>query len=246
MRAPPSAIPAPPFPRELEWINVAPLRMDKQRGRPVLVEFWDFCRVNSLRTLPYLKEWHARYADDGLRVIGIHTGGFEIARDNDAVRAAVERLGITYPVVIDARLELWDFYGNEGWPARYLWDAQGALYSMHYGEGAYQETEREIQALLGVERDVLEPLRPEDAEGVLLPAQTADQPGAYSGPYEAGGVWAVLDGTGEVVVNGRTLAVSGPGAYPLLEHERHTRGELALEVGPGVTCLATCFTPAVP
>ena len=245
MRAPPSAIPAPPFPRELEWINVAPLRMDKQRGRPVLVEFWDFCRVNSLRTLPYLKEWHARYADDGLRVIGIHTGGFEIARDNDAVRAAVERLGITYPVVIDARLELWDFYGNEGWPARYLWDAQGALYSMHYGEGAYQETEREIQALLGVERDVLEPLRPEDAEGVLLPAQTADQPGAYSGPYEAGGVWAVLDGTGEVVVNGRTLAVSGPGAYPLLEHERHTRGELALEVGPGVTCLATCFTPAV-
>ena len=55
VRAPPSAIPAPPFPRELEWVNVAPLRMDKQRGRPVLVEFWDFCRVNSLRTLPYLK-----------------------------------------------------------------------------------------------------------------------------------------------------------------------------------------------
>jgi hypothetical protein len=62
VRAPPDAIPAPPFPRELEWINVAPLRMDKQRGRPVLVEFWDFCRVNSLRTLPYLKAWHERYA----------------------------------------------------------------------------------------------------------------------------------------------------------------------------------------
>jgi thiol-disulfide isomerase/thioredoxin len=246
VRAPPQAIPAPPFPRELEWVNVAPLRMDKQRGRPVLVEFWDFCRVNSLRTLPYLKAWHERYAADGLRVIGIHTGGFEPARDPAAVRAAVARLGIDYPVVIDERLELWDFYGNQGWPARYLWDRDQALYSMHYGEGAYEETEREIQALLGVERDLVPPVRPEDAAGVLLPAQTADQPGAYSGPYEAGGVWAVLDGRGEVRVDGRTIAVDGPGAYPLVEHERHTRGLLELEVGRGVTCHATCFTPALP
>ena len=245
MRAPPNAIPAPPFPRDLEWVNVAPLRMDKQRGRPVLVEFWDFCRVNSLRTLPYLKAWHERYADDGLRVIGIHTGGFLPARDVEAVKAAVARLGIEYPVVIDERLELWDFYGNEGWPARYLWDRDGALYSMHYGEGAYAETEREIQALLGVERELLPPLRPEDEEGVLLPAQTADQPGAYSGPYEAAGVWAVLEGEGSVRVNGRRIPVDGPAAYPLIEHGRHTVGELELEIGPGVTCHATCFTPGL-
>jgi len=243
VRAPEHAIPAPPFPGNLRWVNVAPLRMDKQRGRPVLVEFWDFCRVNSLRTLPYLKAWHQRYADEGLRVIGIHTGGFLPAREPDNVVAAVARLGIEYPVVIDERLELWDFYGNEGWPARYLWDPQGALYSLHYGEGAYQETEREIQALLGVERPLLDPLRPEDAEGVLLPAQTEDQPGAYSGPYEAGGVHAVLDGRGTVVVNGRTLAAAGPGCYPLLEHAHHTQGVIDLRIGDGVTCFATCFTP---
>jgi len=219
--------------------------MDKQRGRPVLVEFWDFCRVNSLRTLPYLSAWHERYAADGLRVIGIHTGGFLPARDTNAVVAAVGRLGIEYPVVVDERLELWDFYGNEGWPARYLWDPGGALYSMHYGEGAYAETEREIQALLGVERALVPPLRPEDAEGVLLPAQTADQPGAYAGPYEAGGVWAVLEGAGTVVANGRAVALDVPGAYPLIEHPRHTRGELAFEVGDGVICHATCFTPGV-
>jgi thiol-disulfide isomerase/thioredoxin len=246
VRAPPEAIPAPPFPRDLEWVNAAPLRMDQQRGRPVLVEFWDFCRVNSLRTLPYLSAWHERYALDGLRVIGIHTGGFEPARDPAAVRAAVARLGVEYPVVIDERLELWDFYGNEGWPARYLWDRDGALYSMHYGEGAYDETEREIQALLGVERDLVAPVRPEDAPGVLLPAQTADQRGAYSGPYEAGAAWAVLDGRGEVRANGRAIAVDGPGAYPLVEHTHHTRGELELEIGNGVTCYATCFTPALP
>jgi hypothetical protein len=245
MRAPEHAIPAPPFPRDLTWINVAPLRMDKQRGRPVLVEFWDFCRVNSLRTLPYVKAWHERYAADGLRVVAVHAGGFPPARATENVVAAVARLAIEHPVVVDERLEIWDFYGNEGWPARYLWDRQGALYSIHYGEGAYQETEREIQALLGVERELLAPLRPEDAEDALLPAQTADQPGAYSGPYEAGGVWAVLEGSGAVVANGRSIAVAAPGCYALVEHPHHSAGVLALQVGAGVTCHATCFTPGV-
>jgi thiol-disulfide isomerase/thioredoxin len=246
MRAPEHAIPAPPFPGQLTWVNVAPLRMDKQRGRPVLVEFWDFCRVNSLRTMPYVAAWHQRYADDGLRVIGIHTGGFLPARVTENAVAAVHRLGIEYPVVIDERLELWDFYGNEGWPARYLWDQQGALYSLHYGEGAYAETEREIQALLGVERALVEPLRPEDAEGILLPAQTEDQPGAYNGPYEAGGVWGVFSGRGEVLVDGEPRQVEWPGCHPLIEHEAHTAGVLSLEPGPGLTCHWTCFTPGVP
>ena len=105
-------------------------------------------------------------------------------------------------------LEIWDFYGNEGWPGRYLWDTGGALFSMHYGEGAYAETEREIQELLGVERDTVPPVRPEDEPGLLLPAQTEDQPGAYSGPYEAGGVWAVLSGAGTVRVNGREIEIA--------------------------------------
>jgi thiol-disulfide isomerase/thioredoxin len=243
VRAQPETIPAPPFPRELPWINVAPLRMDKQRGRPVLIEFWDFCRVNSLRTMPYLKAWHERYPD--LRVIGIHTGGFVPARDEANVRRAVERLAVPYPVVIDAQLELWDMYGNAGWPARYLWDPRGALFSMHYGEGAYQETEREIQELLGVERDLVPPVRPEDEPGLLLPAQTEDQPGAYSGPYEAGGVWAVLEGAGEVVAGDRTITVSEPGCFELVAHPHHTAGVIDLRVGPGVTCHATCFTAGV-
>jgi hypothetical protein len=90
------------------------------------------------------------------------------------------------------------------------------------------------------------PRRPEDAPGVSLPAQTADQPGAYSGPYAAGGVWAVLDGRGVVTANGREILVDHPGAYPLIEHERHTEGVLELEVGDGVVCHAVCFTPGVP
>ena len=245
MRAPEASIPAPPFPGKLTWLNVAPLRMDKQRGRPVLVEFWDFCRVNSLRTLPYLKAWHERYAEAGLRVIGVHTGAFPPSRDDEEVARAVERLGIEYPVVIDTQLEVWDIYGNEGWPGRYLWDAAGALFSMHYGEGAYQETELELQELLGVERDPVPPLRPEDAPGALLPAQTEDQPGAYSGPYAAGAAWAVLEGRGELTVDGRAVAIEAPGCHPLVEHAHHTAGVLALEVGAGLTCHMTCFTPGV-
>src|SRR5688500_14205631 len=198
VRAQPDTIPAPPFPRGLPWINVAPLRMDKQRGRPVLVEFWDFCRVNSLRTLPYVKAWHDRYAGLGLRVIGVHTGGFECSRDEAAVRAAVERLEISHPVVVDSNLEIWDWYGNQGWPARYLWDQKGALFSFHYGEGGYDETEADIQELLGVQMEPLAPLRPEDEPGALLVPPTPDQPGAYSGPYAAGGVHGVFEGRGQV------------------------------------------------
>jgi hypothetical protein len=80
---------------------------------------------------------------------------------------------------------------------------------------------------------------------VILPAQTADQPGAYSGPYEAGGVHLVCDGRGEVTVNGRAFAVEACGVLTVLEHERHTVGELVVEPGPGVAVLATCFTPAL-
>jgi len=252
LRAPVDNIVAPLFPRGLPWVNAPAAGVSViQRERPLLVEFWDFCRPNSLRTLPYVKAWHARYADAGLRVVGVHSPGFDASREEQAVRAAVARLGIAHPVLIDSELALWREYENGGWPARYLFDGRARLFDYHFGEGAYTETELAIQELLGVEREPLAPLRPEDTPGARLEPQTEDQPGAYSGPYEAGGVWAVLDGAGAVTVNGgpatggRELTVAHPGAYPLLEHERHTEGVLRMQVGSGVVCLATCFTPGL-
>jgi hypothetical protein len=194
------------------------------------------------------------------------------------VRAAVARLRIEYPVLIDRELELWRDYENQGWPARYLFDGRARLFEYHYGEGAYAETELAIQELLEVEREVLDPVRPEDAPDAALAPQTQDQPGAYSGPYEAGGVWAVLDGSGTVRVSHaaaggdsgaagnldaadlgnpnspgdrregtvvKELTVTHPGAYSLIEHERHATGTLALEIDPEVECYATCFTPGL-
>ena len=238
-------IPAPPFPRGLPWINVAPLRMDKQLGRPVLVEFWDFCRPNSLRTLPYVRAWHERYAPAGLRVVTVHSPGFPPGEDERVAREAVARLGIEHAVCIDMAFELWRSYDNEGWPARYLWDGDGHLAEYHVGEGGYADTERAIQQPLGVEREPVGPVHREDDPEALVVVPTADQPGAYSGPYGAGEVWAVLGGAGEMRVNGEPHAVRWPGAHLLLFHERHVDGVLDLQVGEGVTCYATCFTPGL-
>ncbi len=219
--------------------------MDQQLGRAVLIEFWDFCRPNSIRTLPYVKAWHDRYAEAGLRVIGVHTAGFEPSGDPEAVRAAVKRLGIRYPVVVDVELEIWQLYGNLGWPARYLWGRNGTLAYYHYGEGAYEETERAIQELLGLEEAMVAPMRPEDVPDAVLTPQSDDVMGPYCGPYEAGGVWAVLDGHGTITAGGRTFTVARPGCYELVSHPRSTAGELELVIGEGVRCHAVCFTPGV-
>lgn len=243
MNADSSEIRLPPFPRGLPWLNTATLKAHEQRGRPVLVEFWDFCRINSLRTLPYVRAWHERYAAHGLRVIGVHTGGFACSRDPEAIERAVARLGVEHPVLIDSELEVWDQYGNRGWPARYLWSPEDqSLVSLHYGEGAYAETEREIGALLGLDVVPLAPVRPEDAEDALLEPQTTDQRGLYEGPYEAGGVHLVCAGTG--AVDG--IAVDGCGVHTIREHEHHTLGVLEVDVVGEVEVLATCFTPGLP
>jgi len=246
MKPPVDTIQAPPFPRENGWVNSEPLVMDELRGRCVLLEFWDFCRPNSLRTLPYLKAWHARYAGDGLVVVGVHAPGFRASANEDAVRAAVARLGVSYPVLLDTNFALWTEYENVGWPGRYLWGPNGMLADYHYGEGAYAECEEAICELLALTCTPLDPLRPEDVPGALLARPSPDRlVEPFDGPYEAGAVWAVLDGEGVARAFGRELRVEHPGAFLLVEHERHSAGEVTLELGPRVRCDGVCFTPGL-
>ncbi|MBA2506197.1 MAG: redoxin domain-containing protein [Thermoleophilaceae bacterium] len=218
-------LPAPEFPKELEWANAAFLRMAQQVGRKaVLVEFWDFARVNSHRTLPYMRAWHERYEDAGLRVIGVHTPGYSFGSDPELVRAAIEELEVSYPVALDRHGAVWRAYGNEGWPGRWLFDQRGVLRYFHYGEGEYRETELAIQELLRGDDhpEPLAPLRPEDATGVLLEPQTPEvklpadrsrlelegdwedgpdyvearsEGAAATASFRAGGAYAVLSGT---------------------------------------------------
>jgi len=249
VRPPTDTIAAPPFAARAEWLNSPPLSMWALRGAPVLIEFWDFCRPNSLRTLPYVKAWHARYVASGLVVIGAHAPGFRISASSENVRAAVERLGVSYPVLLDSEFTLWHEYENTGWPARYLWDADGLLVDYHFGEGGYEETERTIQKLLGVDGEPLGAMRPEDEPTAMLvvPSEDRLEP-PWSGPYEAGAAWAVLEPrqrgvAGCVTANGREILVEHAGAFLLVAHEHHSQAALAIELDEHVVCEAICFTP---
>jgi thiol-disulfide isomerase/thioredoxin len=135
------------------WLNSAPLGPAELRGHVVLVDFWTFTCINWLRTEPYVRAWSQAYRDDGLVVIGVHTPEFSFEHDVDRVRRAVRERGIDHPVVVDNDYRVWRAFDNHYWPALYLVDADGVIRDQHFGEGRYEQSERTIQRLLGVERD---------------------------------------------------------------------------------------------
>lgn len=162
------------------WFNSPPLTMRQLRGRAVLIDFWDYTCVNCIRTLPYLKEWHERYKDKGLTVIGVHTPEFLFARYETNVERGIAEFGLTYPIVVDSNFELWQAFANRYWPTKHLIDAEGYLRYAHFGEGAYQETEQAIQELLReINPDIalppwMAPLRESDEPGAVCYRPTAE------------------------------------------------------------------------
>lgn len=141
-------IPAP-APAGLDgWINSAPLDVEDLKGRVVLLDFWTYTCVNCIRTLPYLKEWHDKYADQGLLIVGVHTPEFEFEKLNENVRTSVAELGIKYPVAQDNDYLTWSAYRLQAWPSKYIMDGTGFVRYYHRGEGAYADTEKVIRFLL--------------------------------------------------------------------------------------------------
>ncbi len=131
-----------------EWINAAPLSIDKLKGQVVLVEFWTFGCYNCTNVEPFIKNWHRKYADQGLTIIGVHTPEFDYEKNADNVRGYVRQKAIEHAVLIDNTFSTWRAYNNRAWPALYLIDKQGIIRYKHVGEGAYQTTEEMIQKLL--------------------------------------------------------------------------------------------------
>ncbi len=139
---------APEFTGIEKWLNSEPLTMQQLRGKVVLVDFWTYTCINCIRTLPYVKSWNEKYKDQGLTVIGVHTPEYPFERSTDNVKTAIKRFGITYPVAQDNQYATWKAYSNQYWPAVYLINKKGQVVYTHFGEGAYQETEAKIRALL--------------------------------------------------------------------------------------------------
>jgi hypothetical protein len=268
-----SDIAVPDLPAEIEWIGDRPPRMPQLAAKgPVLVHFIDFAQLNSVRSLPYVREWNRRYREQGLAVLGVQAPRFPFGADPGTVAAGLGRLGVEHPVAVDADRELWFDYGCSGWPSLFLWGRGGVLRWYHFGEGEYAATEEAIQEALR-EQDALvelpppvEPLRPTDAPGAAVMPPSAEifpagegQPldvAAKGDPieidYEAGGAYATLEGRGALRVSidgspGRDLDVDGAALYELAEHPRHEAHRLRVEpAGGAVAVWSLSFAAGVP
>jgi thiol-disulfide isomerase/thioredoxin len=130
------------------WLNSPPLTAEALRGKVVLVDVWTYTCINWLRTLPYIRAWSEKYRDQGLVVVGVHAPEFSFEKDLGNVRRAVKDLKVNYPVAVDSEHVIWRAFRNQYWPALYFVDAKGHVRYFHFGEGAYEQSEMVIQALL--------------------------------------------------------------------------------------------------
>lgn len=130
------------------WVNTEPFTLESLRGQVVLVDFWTYTCINCIRTLPYLKDWHDKYADQGLAIVGVHTPEFDFEKDHENVKMAVAEHGLKYRIAQDNDYGTWNAFKNRYWPAKYLVDKDGYIRYTHFGEGAYEETEQKIRELL--------------------------------------------------------------------------------------------------
>jgi hypothetical protein len=267
-------IAVPPFSPETIWIGPQPPSVERICARgPLLVHFVDIAHVSSVRTLPYLAAWAERYRELGLSIIGVNSPRFPFTADRDKLTAALARLEVSFPVVLDSSYEAWHDYGCEGWPSLFLWGRGGALRWFHFGEGEYQATEAamqdELRELRGADLElpgIIAPLRPSEAPGALVvapsdevfPGGSASKPWQASAgdprlqiDYSAGGAWATVDGHGwlEVSLDGAPetrLLVEAPGAYELAGDDRHRSHQLSIRAADGVSIWAVGFSAGVP
>jgi hypothetical protein len=262
-------IAAPDLPAGLIWLGEEPRSMPVLTAAgPVLVHFFDYAQLNSVRTLPYLTEWDRRYREAGLRTIGVQSPRFPFGADPVNVAAGLGDLGVEFPVAIDASRDLWHAYGCEGWPSLFLWTLGGALTWFHFGEGEYRATEDAIQAELR-ELDALQslpepmgPLRPSDAPGALVMPPTPElfPGGSWEQPwtgnelevdYEAGAAYATVEGEGTLTValdgtEPTQLQIDKPGLYKLADHGRHQAHQLKLEPADALRIWSVSFAATVP
>lgn len=175
--------------RDMAWLNTAPLGPADLANKVVLVNFWTYTCINSLRPLPYLRAWADRYGDRGLVVLGVHAPEFSFERELPRVRRAVAEQGVRYPVVLDNDFAIWRSFDNSAWPGFYFVDARGRLRHRRLGEEDYARSERVIQDLLSEARGqrIIDPIMPVVGQGAQAAADWSDlaSPETYAGYAKA-------------------------------------------------------------
>jgi hypothetical protein len=165
----------PAFDGATAWLNSRPLQPEELVGRVVVASFGTYTCINWIRSLPYVRAWADKYADQGLVVIGIQTPEFEFEGELDNVERAIKEMDVRYPVVVDNDYAVWQAFDNHYWPALYFVDAQGRIRHHHFGEGEYEESEMVLQMLLReAGHDVDQGLVAIEPDGVEAPADWAD------------------------------------------------------------------------
>jgi hypothetical protein len=258
----------PPFPPGIAWIGTeAPISERLTARAALLVHFFELGELSSVRTLPFVAAVAERYASNGLSVLGVHSPRSAMAGSDGALREALARVEVPFPVANDDEHRIWHAYGCRGWPSTFLWGQGGTLRYAHFGEGAYHETEAAIRTELagGEGHDLPEPAlgppptgrqpeveRPSDE---VFPGGRHDRPWEPVEPgepliveYAAGGAWAALDGTGSVTVTvddgeSRSIDLDGPGLYELAEHPAHGMHAARLDLDGPVRVWSVAFPP---
>jgi thiol-disulfide isomerase/thioredoxin len=181
----------PPFEGATGWLNSEPLTPEGLRGRVVAVQFWTYTCINWVRTLPYAREWAAKYQTFGLTVVGVHTPEFRFERDVDNIVTAARDLTVEYPIAVDSNYAVWRAFANHYWPALYIADEQGRIRYHHFGEGEYAMSEMVVQQLLrDTGKEGFDPaLVSVDPQGAEVPADWSNlrTPETYLGYGQAQG-----------------------------------------------------------
>jgi hypothetical protein len=259
-------IPVPPFPPGLPWVGAEPAAAERLTAKgPLLVVFFEAGELSGVQSLAHIDAWAQRYAEAGLTTIGVHTPRSDLARSPEAFAAAVERLGLSFPVVSDAGYHVWHAYGTKGWPSVFLWGLGGRLRWFHFGMGGLAETEDAIREQLrggDSERALPEPVHETGAADQVEVEKPSDEvfPGGAHDKFWVGepgepleveyagaGAWAALDGSGTAAVRvdeesaPTTFVVDSPGLYELADHGRHGVHEVRLDLDPGIRVWSVAF-----
>jgi thiol-disulfide isomerase/thioredoxin len=212
-------IEAPELEGGVGWLNAAgPITIHKDlRGKIVLLDFWTFCCINCIHTLPDLARLEKKFANQ-LVVIGVHSAKFTNERDTEKIRKAILRYEISHPVVNDANMQIWRRYAVNSWPTLALIDPEGNYVGSASGEGLYDVVDSAVTELVKIHRSKKtlneEPLRFDLARF----RERGDSPLFFPGKIladAAGRRLFIADSTHHRIVitdlDGKKIAIAGTG-----------------------------------